>query len=266
MLDRYGRRINYLRVSVTDRCNLRCVYCSPVENFSYIPHEEIVSFEEICQVVRAAVELGVDKVRVTGGEPLVRKDINVLVNLLSRIEGIRDLSMTTNGLLLKRFAGRLKRGGLHRVNISLDTMDPKRYSKITGGGDLRRVLLGIEAARSAGLAPIRLNCVVRESSDEPDARAVAEFARQNGYEARFIRQMNMATGEFWVVDGGSGGDCSRCNRLRVSANGMVHPCLFSNLTFSIREHGPKGALLKAVDAKPRSGASNDSYGFLNMGG
>jgi len=176
-----------------------------------------------------------------------------LVAMLAKVEGIEDLAMSTNGILLGDYADALAAAGLHRVNVSLDSMEPQRYAEITGGGDLQRVLAGINAARQAGLVPIKLNCVVTESSAEPDALAVARFARENGLEARFIHMMDLATGRFSVVEGGAGGDCPRCNRVRLSSDGMVRPCLFSDLTFSVRELGAAGALEQAILEKPAAG-------------
>jgi len=266
MFDRYNRRINYLRVSVTDRCNHRCVYCMPEEGVTPVPHENVMSYEEIAQVVRVAVTMGIDKVRLTGGEPLVRKGIVTLVSMLARITGIRDLAMTTNGALLETYAKPLAEAGLHRVNISLDALDPDRYRQITRGGDLGRVLAGIEAARSAGLTPIKLNCVVNESSREPDAQAVARFARANDLQVRFIRRMNIAAGQFWPIEGGTGGNCRLCNRLRLSSEGVIRPCLFSDLGFSVRELGPGEAIRQAVRAKPQSGKISITNTFYNVGG
>jgi len=255
MKDRFGRTINYLRISVTDRCNLRCRYCVPAAGVTLLPREDILSFEEVVEVTGVAVDMGVTKVRLTGGEPLVRRDISVLVGMLAEIEGIRDLAMSTNGIFLAEHAAALAAAGLHRVNVSLDTMSPERYTEITGGGDIRRVLEGIEAAGQAGLTPIKLNCVVSESSLEPDALDVAQFARENDFEVRFIRRMDAATGRFWVVEGGSGGDCAHCNRLRLSADGFVKPCLFSDLRFSVRKLGAKEAIRQAVRDKPEAGGA-----------
>jgi cyclic pyranopterin phosphate synthase len=175
------------------------------------------------------------------------------VALLSVIPQIRDLAMSTNGILLADHARALADAGLQRVNVSLDTVDAAAYRRITGGGELRNVLDGIAAARAAGLKPVKLNCVVAESADEPDARGVAEFARAEGFEVRFIRRMNPRAGTFAVVQGGSGGDCPNCNRLRLSCSGIVRPCLFSDLGFSVREFGARGAIERAVHAKPRCG-------------
>jgi len=253
MKDRFGREITYLRISVTDRCNLRCVYCMPVAGVPELSHDDILRFEEITGVARAAVAMGVSKIRITGGEPLVRRGVPALVRMLRDIPGVKDLAMTTNGILLDQFARELARAGLMRVNISLDTLRPERFAEITRGGDLKQVLAGIDAAQKAGLAPIKLNCVVLDSSGEPDARAVAEFGAGRGLRVRFIKRMDSATGKFSVVEGGTGGDCPRCNRLRLSASGLVRPCLFSDIGFSVRELGAGEALRRAVEKKPESG-------------
>jgi cyclic pyranopterin phosphate synthase len=266
MYDRYNRRIDYLRISVTDRCNLRCIYCMPEGSVPLIPREEILSFEEIYEVARTAVDMGVSKIRLTGGEPLVRCNIVDLVSMLADIDGVNDFAMTTNGVLLKAFARPLARAGLHRVNVSLDTLDADRYTRLTGGGDIADVLAGIEAARGAGLTPIKLNCVVRESADEPDARQVARFAEENGYFARYIRQMELSSGTFSVVLGGRGGDCPTCNRLRLTSNGMIKPCLFSDIVFSVRELGIREAIERALEAKPERGVKSENHSFYNVGG
>ncbi len=266
MYDSFDRKINYLRISVTDRCNLRCVYCMPSEGIQLLRHEDILSFDEIIEVVRAAVELGVDKVRITGGEPLVRKGIVELVQMIASIEGIKDLSMTTNGILLSRFAKELKQAGLNRVNISLDTLDPEKFREITRVGNLEQVLEGIEAALETGLVPVKLNCVVKHSSREENAQEVREYAEKMGIKARFIRQMDLATGQYSVVEGGEGGHCAICNRLRLTANGMVKPCLFNAVGFSVRKYGAREALLMAVSNKPECGTVNHSGVFYEIGG
>ncbi len=266
MKDRFGRTITYLRVSVTDRCNLACRYCVPPGGGERLPREAILSFEEIEDVVRAAVRLGIRKIRLTGGEPLVRKGIEGLVERIASIEGIGDLGMTTNGILLASKAEALARAGLMRVNVSLDSVDPVRYARITGGGELERVLEGIDAALDAGLVPVKLNCVVERSPGEPDALAVARFARTKGLEARFIVRMDAASGRFSPVLGGEGGDCPRCNRLRLTADGRIRPCLFSDLAFDVRELGPREALLRAVRAKPRAGGACRPGRMQRIGG
>lgn len=266
MLDNYNRPINYLRISVTDRCNLRCVYCMPSEGIQQISHTEILTFEEIYEFTKCAVELGINKVRVTGGEPLARKGVAGLIKMLSEIEGIKDLAMTTNGILLAQHANELKNAGLHRVNISLDTIDPGKYKEITRRGNLQDVLNGIQAARNAGLLPIKINCVIAKSIDEPDAVAVKEYCLKNGLTARFIYEMDIEKGEFGVVHGGSGGDCANCNRLRLTSDGNLKPCLFSNVFINIRKTDYKEALLKAIDLKPECGINSTTHKFYNIGG
>ena len=253
LVDPFGRSINYLRISVTDRCNLRCEYCMPASGVKLLDHAAILSFEEITEVARIAVGLGCSKLRITGGEPLVRLQLEVLVGMLAAIPGVDDLSMTTNGVLLPEMAPALAMAGLCRVNISLDTLDSTRYREITRGGDVRQVLAGIDAARQAGLTPIKLNCVVRESSTEPDAQALASFAQDQGLEIRFIKRMVFSTGTFSLVEGGEGGHCACCSRLRLSSDGYIRPCLFSDLAFSVRELGAARALAEAVRCKPEAG-------------
>lgn len=266
MLDRFNRRINYLRISVTDRCNLRCRYCMPEEGISLISHKDVISFEEIIQVVQVAVNLGIDKFRITGGEPLVRRGIVSLIEMIAHTEGVKDLALTTNGILLEQFAEPLAQAGLLRINISLDTLNPEKYKDITRGGDVAQVIKGIHAAQKAGLKPIKINCVVKSNSQEDDALEVRRFCEENGLQGRFIHQMNLADGVFAVVEGGSGGDCSHCNRLRLTSNGMLKPCLFSDMAYSIREHGIENAFTLALNAKPEKGTQNHSNCFNNIGG
>lgn len=266
MLDRFNRHINYLRVSVTDRCNLRCRYCMPEEGITLIRHEDVLTYDEITTFTRVSVAAGISKVRITGGEPLVRKGVTELVRMLSGIEGITDLSMTTNGILLADNAVALAEAGLMRVNVSLDTLDPEKYRHVTRGGELHSVIIGIEAAQKAGLRPVKINCVIKSSPDEADAREVAEFSMREGLEVRFIRQMDLASGTFSVVHGGTGGHCAKCNRLRLTPEGMLRPCLFSDHGFSIRELGAEEALRLALEAKPERGTANHVNGFYNIGG
>jgi GTP 3',8-cyclase len=266
MYDNFDRRINYLRISVTDRCNLRCIYCMPEDGIKMLQHSEVLTFEEIVDVTRVAVRMGVDKVRITGGEPLVRKGIVELVSMLSAIPGIVDLSMTTNGTLLQRFAGDLRAAGLHRINVSLDTLNEGRYQMLTRGGSLTDALNGIKAAVEAGLTPVKINCVVQQSSEEPDARQVAAYCKQHHLEVRFIHQMSLTEGHFSVVEGGSGGDCNTCNRLRLTANGKLMPCLFNEIEYDIRQLGAEKAIRMALENKPSCGSMNLSGEFYNIGG
>jgi cyclic pyranopterin phosphate synthase len=238
----------------------------PEEGVQLLQHGDILRYEEILEVVRIAVAMGITKVRITGGEPLVRKGIVSLVREIAHIDGIDDFGLTTNGILLPGFAVELAEAGLHRINISLDTLDPEKFSRITRGGDLSKVLEGIQAAKKAGLDPVKINCVVRQSSDEPDANAVRQFSEENGLMVRFIHEMSLTEGRFTIVENGHGGDCIHCNRIRLTANGMIRPCLFSNRQFSIREFGIKKALEMAINQKPERGSMNDTGNFYNIGG
>jgi len=267
MLDKFNREINYLRISITDRCNLRCTYCMPAEGIKLIKHSDILSFEEIFNFAKTAVKLGVRKIRLTGGEPLVRKGIVDLVRLIASIEGVKDFGMTTNGVLLEKYARQLKDAGLHRINISLDTTNPDRYKQLTRGGDIQKVFAGIEAAKKAKLFPIKINTVIEKSVNEPDAKLVAEFAKQNNLQIRFIEQMDLEKGRFGIVHGGSGGDCAHCNRLRLTSDGLIKPCLFGNKFVRIRDFNSyEEAILEAVKIKPKCGISNSGNKFFNIGG
>jgi len=253
VIDSHGRNIDYLRVSVTDRCNLRCRYCMPEEGISLLRHEDILSFEDIFEITKTAVKMGIKKVRLTGGEPLVRRGIMDLVQLLASIDGIEDLAMTTNGILLAHHAKNLLLAGLQRINVSLDTVDAERYRHITRGGRIEAVFAGIEAAQDAGLAPIKINCVVGPDSASSDVLAVREYGQRRGLQVRVIRQMTFATGCFSVAEGGTGGDCKRCNRLRLSSDGKIRPCLFSDVFFDMRKLGVVEAIQQAVHHKPKAG-------------
>lgn len=266
MEDSVGRNINYLRISVTDRCNLRCRYCMPEEGVQLVDHSRILTFGEIEDFTRIAVGKGISKVRITGGEPLVRREVVKLIASLASIDGIKDLSMTTNGVLLSEFAQDLSNAGLKRINISLDTMDQKKYSDITRGGNLDSVLGGISAAKKAGLKPIKINCVVNHDSSEEDAQSVARYAEKEGLIVRYIPLMNLKNGTFGRVDGGEGGDCANCNRIRLTATGMLKPCLFNDIGFDIRELGAQKAIEKALQHKPAKGGHNSSGSFYNIGG
>lgn len=265
MFDSCNRRIHYLRISVTDLCNLRCTYCMPAEGVQRLKHQDILSFEEIRDVVQVAVDLGVDKVRLTGGEPLVRRGIIGLVEMLGAIEGIKDFAMTTNALLLPKYADDLWKHGIRRLNISLDTLDPDRFRELTRGGEVEQVLAGLDAAAAAGFSQIKLNCVIEDSVDEPDAVGVANFAEEHGYIAQFIKRMETRNGRFSRVIGGDGGHCEACNRLRLSADGKIYPCLFSDHAFSVRELGAEGAIRAAVAGKPSEGGRSKNE-FYAIGG
>jgi cyclic pyranopterin phosphate synthase len=196
LVDTFGRVHDSLRISVTDRCNIRCFYCMPEEGVVFQPRSEILTFEEIERVVRVAVAHGVDKLRITGGEPLVRRDLPVLIAKLAAIPGIRDLALTTNAVLLARDAQALHHAGLRRLNIHLDTLDRARFHHMTRRDDLARVLAGIEAALSLGFS-IKLNAVAVRGLTEPDIVPIAQFCRDRGMEARFIEFMPLDAQGLW---------------------------------------------------------------------
>ncbi len=197
LTDSFGRIHTNLRISVTDRCNIRCFYCMPETEVKFVPRPEILDFEEIERFTRIAASLGVDKVRVTGGEPLLRRDLPVLIRGLANIPGIRDLALTTNGVLLEQMAQPLYDAGLRRLNVHLDTLDRERFAKITRRDDLPRVLAGLKAAQRAGYAKIKLNAVAVKNLVEPDIVPLARFARENGFEPRFIEFMPLDSQSLW---------------------------------------------------------------------
>lgn len=308
-LDAYDRPISYLRISVTDRCNLRCVYCMPPEGVPWVPHESILTYEEIGTVVRAASELGISKVRLTGGEPLVRLGIEELVRTISQVPGIDDLAMTTNGILLSRHAVELAAAGLQRVNISLDSLRPDRFERITRGGHLEEVLEGMESARRAGLDPVKINTVVIRGVNDDEVVDLARKTMEEGWHLRFIELMPVGGGgligdqwrdqvvtaeeirgkiesalgrlepakisvgngpaRYYRLSGALGTlgfitpisehFCYRCNRMRLTADGQLRPCLVSDEEIDLRtplRRGAgveeiKGLLLKGVESKPR---------------
>ena len=189
MLDQFERDINYLRVSVTDRCNLRCTYCRPKEGISLKGHDDILRYEEITRVIEQAANMGFIKIRLTGGEPLVRRGFVDFVASLRKIKGLQDISLTTNGILLDQFAHDIFAAGIRRINISLDSLNKDKYFKITGGGNLADVMRGIEAAEKAGFAPIKINTVVMRGFNDDEIMDFARLAMQKPYQIRFIELM-----------------------------------------------------------------------------
>lgn len=299
MKDQFDREISYLRVSVTDLCNLRCRYCMP-DGICQKQHEDILSFEEIVEIVSAAALLGVRKVRVTGGEPLVRKGCVDLVRMISAIPGVEEVDMTTNGVLLSQCAKELKAAGLQRVNISLDSLRPDKYAAITGGGELKQALAGIQAAFDAGLTPVKLNTVLIGGFNDDEISDFVELTRQAPLELRFIELMPMG-GQFGKEayvpgsrvletvpalapiphDGGvaqlyrlpegqgrvglisplSRHFCGTCNRLRLTSEGNLKPCLHSNQEILVRgKHGAEllETLKEAIRNKPQMHGALDA--------
>lgn len=189
LVDRFNRPHDYLRISVTDRCNLRCVYCMPAEGVQFLKHSDLLTYEEIEEVVRVGAKLGIKKIRLTGGEPLVRKDLEVLVSKLSSIDGIEDISLTTNGIFLAKKAKILKEAGITRVNISLDSLRPERYKEITRGGDVQQVLDGIEASFEVGFQPIKINTVLMRGFNDDEIPDFLRMTIDQPINLRFIEYM-----------------------------------------------------------------------------
>ena len=197
MKDLYGREINYLRISVTDLCNLRCQYCMPQSGVCKLEHDDVLSIEEFYEIASAFVSLGVSKIRITGGEPLVKNGIIELIEKISSL-GVKDLAMTTNGLLLPEYAQDLKKAGLDRVNISLDTLDYKKYSEITRGGDLFKVLKGIEEAKRVGLTPIKINTVLIGDFNIDEIENLVYITKEEEIDVRFIELMPIGEASDWA--------------------------------------------------------------------
>lgn len=265
MYDRFDRRIDYLRISVTDRCNLRCVYCMPAEGISLLRHEDILSLEDTARIARTAVDLGVRKIRLTGGEPMVRKGIVDLVAMLRAIPGLVTLAMTTNGTLLSPAARDLRRQGLDSVNISLDTLDPDRYASLTRGGRISEALEGIEAARRAGLA-LKINTVVMEDAPAGEIEAVAAFCRDIGALHQRIRHYILAGQKSDEPGYDRPPRCGECNRIRLLANGCLKPCLHSDLEIPVDFRDIPGSIRTCVEAKPGRGAACTTLTVGQIGG
>ncbi len=199
-LDPLKRPMRDLRISVTDRCNFRCTYCMPFDEYTWIERQEVLSFEEIERVARLFLEFGIEKVRLTGGEPLVRKDLHRLVSRLAAIEGLGDLSLTTNGALLAEQAGDLYAAGLRRINVSIDTLRADRFTALTKRGKLDDVLAGLFAAKKTGMTPIKVNAVIIRGTNDDEILDLVEFARTHGFEMRFIEYMDVGNANAWSLE------------------------------------------------------------------
>jgi cyclic pyranopterin phosphate synthase len=268
--DQSGREIDYLRVSVTDRCNLRCEYCMPPEGIELKEHREMLSYEQIASVVEAAVGLGIARVRLTGGEPLVRKGLDSLVRILKAIDGLEEISMTTNGVLLDlETAVRLKEAGLDRLNISLDTLDPERYREMTRGGDIADALRGIGAAKEAGFEGTKVNMVVSLPGSREELARMRSFCAREGLVLQTINRFSLSrrSGETESPhDFDRPLPCEKCNRLRLTADGYLKPCLFSDLEVKVDFDDLEGCIRKAVEAKPSEGTSCTDRSMRQIGG
>jgi len=299
--DSFQRPIDYLRISVTDRCNLRCIYCMPAEGIHLLAHEDILSYEEIYTVAEAAAELGIKKVRITGGEPLVRAELPKLVQMLAQIAAIDDISLTTNGILLAHYAAELQSAGLRRVNVSLDTLKSDRFKYITRCGNLGDVLEGIEVAKSVGLNPTKINVVVMSGINDDELLDFAAKTITEEWHVRFIEHMPFgedalassfvpvdemrqrlavlgelepcsfkgngpakyfrlpqANGTIGFITPVSEHFCFHCNRIRLTSDGKLRPCLLSEEEIDLRQPLRSGIsstelkrlIKKAVASKP----------------
>ena len=293
MIDSFGRNITYLRVSVTELCNLRCRYCMPEEGVCKKHHEDMLTEDETIAVIEAAAELGIRKIRITGGEPLVKKNILSLCARTAAVPGIQEVCLTTNGTLLPALAKPLREAGVSRINLSLDTLDPEKYAWITRVGRVEAALAGLEAALAAGFDKVKVNAVLVGGFNQEDIVPLAELTRTHGVDVRFIELMPMVSGVFGpqaylpcsavlealpqaeeeTPDGGvarlyrlpgaqgriglispiSEHFCARCNRLRLTADGKLKPCLHSPAEFAVKgldKEGIVAQLERAIGAKP----------------
>jgi cyclic pyranopterin phosphate synthase len=267
MFDRFDRDITYLRISVTDRCNLRCIYCMPPEGIVMKEHRDILSYEQIEAFARKAVATGMTKIRLTGGEPLVRREVPKLVSKLARIRGLRDLAMSTNGTRLREMARELKDSGLMRVNVSLDSLDPDAYRRVTRGGDLNRVLGGIDEAVRVGLHPVKINMVILDQTGADALRRMQRFCRDRGLVLQTISRFSLADREASMhPEADRPPACARCNRLRLTADGFLRPCLFSDEEIPVDFRDIEGSIRRAVAAKPANGSSCRTRVMCQIGG
>lgn len=265
MLDKFNREINYLRISVTDKCNLRCVYCMPEEGIQLKQHKDILRYEQIEQIVKEAVALGITKIRLTGGEPLVKKDIEVLIKELAGIKGIRELCLTTNGVLLAQKAKILKESGLTSVNISLDTLKPEKFKEITRGGNLFDVLEGIDAAISEDFK-VKLNMVVIKDKNEDEIDDIKRFCLEKNIKTQLINHFNLRSNK----NDGNFFDrppkCKNCNRIRLLSDGVLKPCLHSETEYKVDFASIRESLVAAILSKPERGLSCNSRKMFEIGG
>jgi cyclic pyranopterin phosphate synthase len=268
MLDRFNREITYLRVSVTDRCNLRCKYCMPEEGVPLKSHDEILTFEQIAEICRVASGLGIEKVRLTGGEPLVRKNIVHLVKMLKETRGIKEICLSTNGTLLAPLAPELKNAGLSRVNISLDTLDAEKYRELTRGGDIQKVFAGIEAVKRAGYQNTKINMVLLSGFNTDEIDQMFDFCQENGLTLQRINHYSLdssfRTGYYYEAERPP--DCKKCNRIRLTADGMLKPCLFSEQEIPVDFNDIESSIRLAVQNKPAFGQNGTRRGNWEIGG
>jgi GTP 3',8-cyclase len=265
MFDRFEREITYLRISVTDKCNLRCLYCMPPEGVPLRRHEDLLSLERLAEAARAAVELGVRKIRLTGGEPLVRRGIVDLVRMIASIDGLEHLGLTTNGTLLAPRVHDLRAAGLDSVNVSLDTLDAARYAEITRGGAIGDALAGIHAARASGL-PLKINMVVLDDASTRETEAMRAFCASIGARLQLINHFELTRnkGDSYAFDRPP--SCAGCNRIRLLADGTLKPCLHSDEEIRLDPARIRESLREAILAKPRRGGVCTNRSMRQIGG
>jgi len=268
--DSFQRRINYIRVSVTDRCNYRCTYCSPGKASVVKPRRGILRYEEIAAVAGACGALGFTKLRLTGGEPLVRKDIEVCLERIAALKCYPDISLTTNGSLLTFEKARsLRAAGLMRINISLDTVDPLEFGRITGGGKIGHVLRGIDAALDAGLSPVKINMVVFPDTAEDAINQMRDFCAKKGAALQLISRFSLEKRFEPQPDApryDRPHDCAGCNRIRLTTDGFFKPCLFSDHEIKVDFSRLEESVLEAIRAKPRIGEACLNRSMSEIGG
>jgi cyclic pyranopterin phosphate synthase len=265
MFDCYNRAIDYLRISVTDKCNLRCTYCLPEEGVLVRRHEEFLSHEQITEVVRAGVRLGLSKIRLTGGEPLVKRGIVDLVAMIRAVPGVRHLAMTTNGTLLSTLAAPLRGAGLDSLNISLDTLDAGRYRQLTRWGNIADVLAGLEAALREGF-PLKINMVVLEDTAQGEIERMRVFCRSKGVRLQLINHfaLNRPKHDPYLFDRPP--KCKNCNKIRLLADGQLKPCLHSDLEIPLDPADIEGSLRRTILAKPENGCVCTNRSMAQIGG
>lgn len=265
MLDGFNRNIDYLRISVTDKCNLRCVYCMPEDGVTIKEHSDLLSFEQIEQIVIEAVKLGISKLRVTGGEPLVRKDVDILIKKLATIEGIQHIGLTTNGILLKNYADILEKNGLNSINISLDTLDPERYKKLTRRGNINDVFEGIEAVKSKTFK-LKLNMIVFNDTTRKEIEDMKKFCKNNKIRLQLIKHFSLKKVKIYDINYDRPKNCNLCNSIRLTYDGMLKPCLHSNTEIKMNFDDIRTSLVRAIKSKPEKGLTCNNRDMYQIGG
>ncbi len=270
LTDTHDRTIDYLRVSVTDKCNHRCTYCMPAEGVPLKQHSEILSYESIALIASIAGKVGFNKIRLTGGEPLVKKNIESLVEMITLTGKFREITMTTNGALLTpQKAKQLKTNGLTRITISLDTLDGKRFTEITRGGTITDVLAGIEAAKSAELFPIKINMIIFAETTPLEIEAMREFCTENGLTLQTIKHFSLYDRENeskYPHTFDRPQPCEMCNRLRLTADGFFKSCLFSDKEVKVDLNNIEESIRTAINGKPHHGTACGNRTMCQIGG